>query len=167
MTEQGQEQCAVDAGLRPPTSLRGFDPNNHRDYAYPRNRWSLRVSGLYRAFLHHNNMTTALAHYLPSKVLKHPDNGTATQGWQTWHYTTTSTWWVSIVSGSPRSARTSRHNLMASFTFSKACSFVVPWLTQPGMAGHSAIHTPSSSRSMVTVNFILSRLPGAALITTD
>ena len=37
----------------------------------------------------------------------------------------------------PRSARTSRQILMASLMFSSASSFVSPWLTQPGIDGHS------------------------------
>ena len=38
--------------------------------------------------------------------------------------------------------------------FFKASSRVFPWLTQPGIDGHSTTQTPSSSRSMVTENFI-------------
>lgn len=70
------------------------------------------------------------------------------------HYATTSNWRVSMVKGNPISARTSRHRPIASLAFSRACSFVLPWLTHPGMDGHSTIQTPSSSRSMVTRNFI-------------
>lgn len=43
------------------------------------------------AFLHHDDMTAALTRHLPSEMLKPPDNITATQRWQTRHYTTTST----------------------------------------------------------------------------
>ena len=43
---------------------------------------------------------------------------------------------------------------MASRTFSTASSFVPPWLTQPGTAGQTATHTPSSSRSRLTKNFM-------------
>jgi hypothetical protein len=38
--------------------------------------------------------------------------------------------------------------------FLSAVGFVAPWLTQPGIAGHSATQVPVSSRSMVTVNFM-------------
>lgn len=37
---------------------------------------------------------------------------------------------------------------------SSASSRVVPWLTHPGIDGHSTIHTPSSSRSIVTLNLM-------------
>lgn len=43
---------------------------------------------------------------------------------------------------------------MASRMFSRASSRLCPWLTQPGMDGHSATQTPSSSRSSVVTNFI-------------
>src|SRR5712691_6853229 len=54
----------------------------------------------------------------------------------------------------PFSARTSRHNLIASLMFSTASSFVFPWLTHPGIDGHSTTNTPSSSRSIVTLKII-------------
>ena len=50
------------------------------------------------------------------------------------------------VRGMPRSARTSRQAALASRAFSRASARVLPWLTQPGIAGHSTIHIPSSSR---------------------
>ena len=37
---------------------------------------------------------------------------------------------------------------------SSASSRLLPWLMQPGIEGHSAIHTPSSSRSKVMMNFM-------------
>jgi len=43
---------------------------------------------------------------------------------------------------------------MASLIFSKDSSSVSPWLTHPGIEGHSTTHIPSSSRSSVTVHFI-------------
>ena len=55
----------------------------------------------------------------------------------------------------PRSARTSKQAAMASRMFSKASSWVDPWLTHPGMDEHSATQTPSSSRSSVVKNFII------------
>ena len=54
----------------------------------------------------------------------------------------------------PSSARTSRQPAMASRMFDNASSRVWPWLTQPGIEGHSATQTPSSSRSSVVTNFI-------------
>ena len=54
----------------------------------------------------------------------------------------------------PFSARTSRHSLMASLIFFMASFSVFPWLKQPGMLGHSAINTPSSSLVIVIRNFI-------------
>src|SRR5437867_2846949 len=68
----------------------------------------------------------------------------------------TSTWHVCTVRGSPCSARTSKQSLMASRTFVRACCLVSPWLTHPGIDGHSAIQMPSSSLSSVTMNFIQS-----------
>src|SRR5450759_1811640 len=65
-----------------------------------------------------------------------------------------STWWTATVSGIPFSALTSRHSRIASSMFFRASLSVVPWLTHPGIAGHSATKTPSSSRSTVTTNFI-------------
>ena len=38
--------------------------------------------------------------------------------------------------------------------FFKASALVLPWLTQPGMEGHSITHMPSSSRSNVTESFM-------------
>ncbi len=44
---------------------------------------------------------------------------------------------VSMVKGRPSSARTSRQSWMASLMLASASSSVSPWLTQPGIAGHS------------------------------
>src|SRR6202162_682104 len=44
---------------------------------------------------------------------------------------------VSMVRGRPSSARTSRQSWMASLMLASASSSVSPWLTQPGIAGHS------------------------------
>jgi hypothetical protein len=65
---------------------------------------------------------------------------------------------VSMVSGKPRSAWTSRHSAIASRMLASASSRVEPWLTQPGIAGHSEIQIPSSSRSSVAMNFIIGNL---------
>src|SRR5688572_19219791 len=43
---------------------------------------------------------------------------------------------------------------MASRTLAIASSRVCPWLTQPGIEGHSATHAPSSSRPNVITNFM-------------
>lgn|GEM_PF-6401672 len=58
----------------------------------------------------------------------------------------------SIVRGMPPSARTWRQARIASSMLARASSFDAPWLTQPGIAGHSAIQTPSSSRSSVALD---------------
>ena len=42
---------------------------------------------------------------------------------------------------------------MASLMLWNAWLFVCPWLTQPGIAGHSTTHTSSSSRWAATRNF--------------
>src|SRR5436309_9751456 len=60
-----------------------------------------------------------------------------------------------MVKGRPFSARTSRHRAIASLILSTASVLVLPWLTHPGMEGHSAIQTPSSSRSSVTLNLMV------------
>jgi hypothetical protein len=44
--------------------------------------------------------------------------------------------------------------VIASLMFAIASSRVCPWLTHPGMAGHSTIYIPSSSRSITVGNFI-------------
>ena len=75
------------------------------------------------------------------------------------HQATTSSSSVSTVSGIPRSARTSRQAAMASRAFSRASVRVLPWLTQPGIAGHSTIHIPSSSRVIEVTNFISRNIP--------
>jgi len=69
---------------------------------------------------------------------------------------------VQAVSGIPRSARTSRHAAIASRAFSRASDRVLPWLTQPGIAGHSAIHVPSSSRATDGVRSVAEALPGTS-----
>src|SRR2546421_2708804 len=38
--------------------------------------------------------------------------------------------------------------------FSSASSLVFPWLTHPGIEGHSTTNTPSSSRSIVTLKIM-------------
>lgn len=51
----------------------------------------------------------------------------------------TSTYAVSLVGGSPRSACTFAQRAKASQMLARASSLLCPWLTQPGRAGHSAI----------------------------
>jgi len=53
-------------------------------------------------------------------------------------YTAISICRVSTVRGRPLSARTSRQSTIASRMLSTASSLAPPWLTHPGMAGHSA-----------------------------
>jgi len=52
-----------------------------------------------------------------------------------------------MVSGRPRSARTSRQSAIASRMLVSASSRLEPWLTQPGMAGHSEIQIPLATGS--------------------
>src|SRR3954447_12926472 len=103
---------------------------------------------------HHDDVASILPHNAPSQFFEDSDHISGIQHGERGHQATTSIWRVSIVSGMPRSARTSRHCLIASCTFISASSFVVPWLTQPGIAGHSTIQTPFSSRSIVTLKII-------------
>jgi hypothetical protein len=60
---------------------------------------------------------------------------------------------VTTVSGSPGSARAARHSRIASARFASASLSVRPWLTHPGIAGHSAMTVPPSSRVSVMVSF--------------
>src|SRR5450759_1788689 len=64
---------------------------------------------------------------------------------QSRHQTATSTSRVVTVNGMPSSALTARHSRMASTMFDSASASVCPWLTQPGIDGHSPMYTPSSS----------------------
>src|SRR3989337_247971 len=96
-----------------------------------------------------------LPDHLPTKRFKGLDGFPSAQLGKRRHQAYTSTWRVSMVRGRPCSARTSRQSWIASLMFSNASSLVEPWLTQPGTDGHSAIQTPSSSRSRLTINFIL------------
>ena len=102
-----------------------------------------------------DDVTSALSRHLPSKRLKYLDRFAAGHHAGLTHQAITSTLVVSTVSGSPNSARTSKHDAMASLAMAMASSRVVPWVTQPGMEGHSAIHAPSSSRSRVMVKFMI------------
>jgi len=61
------------------------------------------------------------------------------------HQTVTSTSRLVTVNGMWSSARAARHSRMASTIFDSASASVCPWLTQPGIEGHSAMYAPSSS----------------------
>ena len=102
----------------------------------------------------HDDVSPSLPCHTPAQALKVTHSLCAAQNGQLRHYSATSTCCVSTVKGMPDSARTSKQSSMASRMFAKASSFVSPWLTHPGMEGHSATQTPSSSRSIVTVIFI-------------
>ena len=95
---------------------------------------------------------------LPGHLPAEPDEGLrdlpSREKRQLLRQTEMSTWWTATVRGIPFSARTSRHSRIASSMFFRASLAVTPWLTHPGIAGHSATKTPSSSRSTVTTNFI-------------
>src|SRR5262245_31453788 len=98
----------------------------------------------------HDNVAGLLTRYLPTKPFEGPHNFAATQHRHLRrHQTVTSTCPVSMVSGKPCSARTSRQTFIAFLMFFIASCFVRPWLTQPGIEGHSTTQTPSSSRSIV------------------
>ncbi len=105
-------------------------------------------------FLDQYHVAPPLTHQLPTIPSKHADNIPSAQCWQRRHQTVTSTCCVSTVNGMPRSARTSRHAAIASRILARTSSRDCPWLTQPGMAGHSAIQMPSSSRYSVVMNFM-------------
>jgi len=105
-------------------------------------------------WLHHDHVTAVLVGRLPSGAGESLHYFPATDIRQRRHQATTSSSSVSTVNGIPRSARTSRHAAIASRAFSRASARVFPWLTQPGIAGHSTIHIPSSSRVIEVMNFI-------------
>ena len=104
--------------------------------------------------LGHDDMSPSLPCHAPAQALKVSHSFCATQSGQLRHYSATSTCRVSTVKGIPDSARTSIQSSIASRMFARASSFVSPWHTHPGMEGHSATQTPSSSRPIVTVSFI-------------
>src|SRR5262249_14687839 len=106
------------------------------------------------AFFHHDNVAGFPPNHFPTKGPKSLDHLTAADRGQLGHQALTSTWHVCTVNGKPRSARTSKQRRIASRTFVNASALVFPWLLQPGIAGHSAIQMPSSSRSTVTWNFM-------------
>src|ERR1700722_3629876 len=91
------------------------------------------------------NMTATLTSDLPAQVFERANNFSRSKQRERWHQTNTSTSRVVTVGGMPSSARTARHARIASATFDSASASVCPWLTQPGIAGHSAIYAPSSS----------------------
>jgi len=105
--------------------------------------------------LNQNNVTAPLTHHTPAFCLKNAHYLHPRHQSRLCHQAITSTLAVSIVSGIPNSALTSRQDVMASGIISMASSRVFPHVTHPGMEGHSAIHAPSSSRSIVTVKFIV------------
>ena len=105
-------------------------------------------------WLHHDHVTAFLPGKLPPVLAEGLDDLPAADIRQRRHQATTSSSSVSTVNGIPSSARTSRHAAIASRAFSRASARVFPWLTQPGIAGHSTIHIPSSSRVIEVMNFI-------------
>ena len=98
----------------------------------------------------HDDVATPLPRYLLPKSLKRLHHLPAAEHRNHARHAKTSTWCISTVSGKPFSARTSRQSRMASLMWVSASSRVFPWLTQPGIAGHSATQMPSSSRSSAT-----------------
>ena len=106
----------------------------------------------------HDDVSASLPRYTPAETLEVTHRFSPAQSGQLRHYGATSTCRVSTVNGIPDSARTSMQSSIASFTFARASSSVSPWLTHPGMEGHSATQTPSSSRSIVTTIFVAQSL---------
>jgi hypothetical protein len=104
--------------------------------------------------LDQDHVNSALPRHLPTVFSKGLHNLAAAQRRQRCHQTATSTCCNSTVSGRPRSEQTSKQAAIASRMLARASSRVAPWLTQPGIEGHSAIQTPSSSRSNVARNFM-------------
>src|SRR5579863_8022428 len=89
-------------------------------------------------FLHQDDVAATLSRYLPAVPSKGFDDGPAAKLRQgPGHQTATSTCFVSMVRGRPPSARTSKQSSMASRMFFRALVLLSPWLTQPGIAGHS------------------------------
>src|SRR6266852_1281964 len=97
-----------------------------------------------------DNVAALLASHFPTERFESLNDLAPSYRGKLGHQALTSTWQVSVVKGRPRSARTSRQSLIASRTFFRAFCLVEPWLTHPGIEGHSATQMPSSSRSMVT-----------------
>lgn len=104
--------------------------------------------------LHQDHVAALLPGKLPSGAGESLHYFASADVRQRGHQATTSSSSVSTVRGIPRSARTSRQAAIASRAFSRASARVAPWLTQPGIAGHSTIHIPSSSRVIEVTNFI-------------
>jgi hypothetical protein len=75
----------------------------------------------------------------PAQVFERANNLSRSKQRESGHQTNTSTSRVVTVGGMPSSSRTARHSRIASATFDSASASVCPWLTQPGIDGHSAI----------------------------
>src|SRR5208282_389563 len=92
-----------------------------------------------------DDVAATLSGDLPAELLKGSGHLFRPEDGNRRHQAGTSISRVVTVRGIPRSARTSRHSRMASRMLFIASSSVLPWLTQPGIEGHSATNTPSSS----------------------
>src|ERR1035437_2784566 len=79
------------------------------------------------------------------KRIQHKNDFARAQHRESRHQTAISTSRVVTVNGMPSSALTARHSRIASAMFDSASASVCPWLTQPGIDGHSPMYTPSSS----------------------
>src|SRR3954471_7129530 len=90
------------------------------------------------ACLHEHDVVAGPGRF-PAGTVESPDDFSPAQYRQCGHQAKTSTCCVSTVTGRPRAARTSRQTVIASRIFASASSLVAPWLTQPGMDGHSTI----------------------------
>lgn len=99
-------------------------------------------------------MAPVLSGYFPTQPPESSHNFARSEYGNRRHQAGISSSRVVTVRGIPRSARTSRHCWIASRMLFSASSSVFPWLTHPGIEGHSAMNMPSSSRTIVTINFI-------------
>src|SRR5271154_2395927 len=92
-----------------------------------------------------NNVAAALPRDLPTQPLERSNDLVGPKQRHRGHQTVTSTSRLVTVNGMWSSARAARHSRMASTIFDSASASVCPWLTQPGIEGHSAMYAPSSS----------------------
>src|SRR5664279_1003704 len=89
------------------------------------------------AGLGQHNVAASLPGDPPTQVLERPNRSAGAKQRESGHQTVTSTSRVVTVNGMPSSALTARHSRIASAMFDSASVSVCPWLTQPGIEGHS------------------------------
>src|SRR5216684_4458412 len=91
-----------------------------------------------------DDVTPFLSFRLPPQTLEGTNHVVRPQQRDRRHQTATSISFVTAVRGMPFSARTARQARVASAKLDSASASDAPWLTQPGMEGHSAMYVPSS-----------------------